>query len=60
MFSFPGTRRRYELPQVYWGQALLCEEQNQYYLLPGGEKAAPAATPSSIDQSIDTSFWNQL
>ena len=61
VFSFPGSNRRCELPSIYWGMALYCEEDQNYYFLPvpddgRGVKSFKAA---ALDEQIDVDFWNR-
>ena len=60
-FSFPGVKARYELPKIYWGTALYCKENGSYYRLPvpGNYSAARSCAASTLDEQIDTDFWNQ-
>jgi hypothetical protein len=60
-FSFPGIKRRYELPRLYWGMSLFCKESGKYYTLPGsnGEIAEKTYKATSLDEQIDNDFWNE-
>ena len=60
-FSFPGESKRHELPRVYWGQSLYCQGDKRYYTLPqpGGQSGSKTCQARSIDEQIDTDFWNQ-
>jgi len=60
VFSFPGSKIRYELPKVYWGMALFSRENQRYYTLPvpgGGRANSYRAT--SLDEQIDVDFWGK-
>ena len=60
-FSFPGVRRRYELPKIYWGMSLYCEENGKYYTLPvpGNFADKKSCQATTLDQQIDNDFWSK-
>ena len=61
VFSFPGTKARHELPKAYWGMSLLCLEDKRYYVIPtpGGDGPAKSCQATSLDEQIDSDFWNK-
>ena len=61
-FAFPGVPYRYELPKLYCGTALFCAEHDQYYTIPlpdDGSAQKKNFQAASLDEQIDTDFWNR-
>ncbi len=62
IFAFPGSRHRCELPKIYWGTAVFCEENNKFYSLPepGNYSRQKICKATSLNDQIDTGFWSNL
>ena len=61
VFAFPGSGRRCELPRIYWGMALYCAEDQNYYLLPvpGDGREIRSFKAADLDEEIDVDFWSR-
>ncbi len=61
-FSFPGSRRRHELPRIYWGMTLFDAESGKLYTLPAPDNYngnSGTYKAASLDEQIDTDFWSE-
>ena len=60
-FSFPGVPHRFELPRIYCGVSLYCRENDKYYTLPMPDNHPQGSSyqAASLDEQIDTDFWNR-
>ena len=61
VFSLPGSTKRCELPSTYWGWAIYNSADGKYYRLPtqDGYKDDRQIRAASLDEQIDSDFWNQ-
>ena len=58
LFSIPGERVRYELPQNYWGRYIYSQENKKYYRIPCKEgTVVQQSVKTSSALQFDKDFW---
>lgn len=57
LFSFPGERKRHELPRNYWGRYIYSTENKKFYHLPSKDGEESLAVKNNDSVQMDEDFW---